>query len=597
MAEPPPAVEGSGPPSAVATRPDTPVAGGNGGQRSSAQGASAKRIKAMRVHEGIEENLRFLIIEVEKQLQRTGEYLLEPNKVALARIVDGDDYIDNLKAIIQSKSYAAAADASNAGHESVALLRTFEVIATNLERIADFCEKVIVQVGYIDRPNVYARYDFNEFLVEIVSGVGLIEQAVFKRDVQVALGICRVEHTIDQMYAKIFKRVLGELRGEGGDSTQSLVTVLFIAHYLERMGDALLNIGEAILSAHLGERIKIGQLRALEDSLELTELSSHLGHLSMRAMGETKSGARVNSLSSHAEGDDSGRRSVIFKEGKTKKLLEERDSIARWEQLMPGVAPRIYSFHDGGEDGAILFEYLPGGTFESLLLEKPWHDVTRALDSIQRKLVDVWTCTRENDQIAPRFLQQLSTRFDDVLAVHPEFRQGDARICSKDIASYLGLVEELLPYDESLTAPFSVFIHGDFNVDNVIYDPSDDSVRFIDLHRSRMMDYVQDISVFLVSHFRLQFLETPVRRRINATILRFHDFARAEAGKRGDRTFDQRLALGVARSFATSTRFVLDPQLARGMFLRSRYILERISELHRLGRARDFQLTRDVLVD
>jgi hypothetical protein len=58
----------------------------------------------------------------------------------------------------------------------------------------------------------------------------------------------------------------------------------------------------------------------------------------MRAMGETKSGARVNSLSSRVPGESEGR-SVIFKEGKTKKLLEERDSIARWEQLMPGIAP------------------------------------------------------------------------------------------------------------------------------------------------------------------------------------------------------------------------------------------------------------------
>jgi phosphate uptake regulator len=569
-----------------------------GAHPAEAAGATAKRIKSMRAHEGIEENLRFLIIEVEKQLQRTGAYLANPNKAGLAKIVDGDDYIDNLKAIILNKSFGAAADAASTGPESIALLRTFEVIAINLERVADFCEKVIVQLGYIDRPSVFARYDFSEFLVEVVAGVGLIETAVFKRDVQVALGICRVEHTLDNMYAKTFKRVLSELRSEGGDSTQSLVTVLFIAHYLERMGDGLLNIGEAILSAHLGERIKIGRLRALEDSLELTELSSHLGHLSMRAMGETKSGARVNSLSSRKAGQEEAEtRSLIFKEGKTKKLLEERDSIARWEVLMPGIAPRIYSFHDGGEDGAILFEYLPGGTFESVLLNQPWPEVTRALDSIQRTLLDVWSSTRSTEAVAPRFLQQLSTRFDDVLAVHPEFGQGDARIGGKEVASYLHLVERLLAYDQTLSAPFSVFIHGDFNLDNVIYDAAADSVRFIDLHRSRMMDYAQDISVFLVSHFRLQFLETPVRHRINSTILRFFEFAKAHAERIGDTTFEQRLALGVARSFATSTRFVLDPQLARSMFLRSRYILERIDELHRQGRAPDFQLTREVLVD
>ena len=562
-----------------------------------ARGGGLDRPKPLRVHEGIEENLRFLIIEVEKQLQRTGAYLAKPSKAALSKVIDGDDYIDNLKAIIQSKSFGAAAEGIH-GPETLAMLRTYEIIASNLERVADFCEKVIVQVGYIDRPAVYATYDFTEFLLEVLAGVGLIEQAVFRHDVQVALGICRSEHTIDHMYARSFKRILAELRTGASDDTQSLVTLLFIAHYMERMGDALLNIGESILSAHLGERIKIGQLRALEDSLELTELSSHLGHLSLKAMGETKSGARVNSLSSLAQtAEGPPRRSVIFKEGKTKKLIEERDSIARWEQLMPGLAPQIYSFHDGGEDGAILFEYLPGGTFESVLLEKPWKDVTRALESIQRKLLEVWERTQRPEPIAPRFLQQLSSRFDDVLAVHPEFRHGDASIGTKQVSSFLSLVERLRAYDEDLEAPFSVFIHGDFNVDNVIYDPGDDSVRFIDLHRSRMMDYVQDVSVFLVSHFRLQYLETPVRRRVNSIISRFHEFAREHARRIGDRSFNQRLALGVARSLATSTRFVLDRELARSMFLRSRYVLERFAELHRAGRSADYQLTREVLVD
>ena len=51
-----------------------------GAQPADAAGATAKRIKPMRAHEGIEENLRFLIIEVEKQLQRTGASLAKPNK-------------------------------------------------------------------------------------------------------------------------------------------------------------------------------------------------------------------------------------------------------------------------------------------------------------------------------------------------------------------------------------------------------------------------------------------------------------------------------------------------------------------------------------
>jgi hypothetical protein len=56
----------------------------------------------------------------------------------------------------------------------------------------------------------------------------------------------------------------------------------------------------------------------------------------------------------------------------------------------------------------------------------------------------------------------------------------------------------------------------------------------------------------------------------------FYRFAAAYAGKSGDKTFELRLALGLARSFATSTRFILDKSLAHTMFLRARYLLEQV---------------------
>jgi len=54
-----------------------------------------------------------------------------------------------------------------------------------------------------------------------------------------------------------------------------------------------------------------------------------------------------------------------------------------------------------------------------------------------------------------------------------------------------------------------------------------------------------------------------------------YNSARAFARKQGDDTFDFRLSLGLARSFASSTRFIFDRQLARRMWLRARYLIER----------------------
>ena len=88
------------------------------------------------------------------------------------------------------------------------------------------------------------------------------------------------------------------------------------------------------------------------------------------------------------------------------------------------------------------------------------------------------------------------------------------------------------------------------------------------------MDYVQDVSVFMVSNYRLQILDAPHRRRILGLATAFYHMVRQFADDVGDESFAVRLAFGLARSFATSTRFILDKSLAKKMVLRARYLIE-----------------------
>jgi phosphate uptake regulator/aminoglycoside phosphotransferase (APT) family kinase protein len=542
-------------------------------------------------HESVEDNLRFLIIEVKKQLVRTAKYMSDPSPMLLASVVAGDDYIDNLKTIIQSKCFKLAAEASQEGDASVAFLKMLEVVAVNLERISDFCERVADQWSYVE-DDVRQTHDFQTFFNEVVAGVSLIEQAVFDRDMKIGLQICAHELNLDRLYGKTYASVLNELR-EGAEP-KGRVTLLFIAHYLERMGDSLLNIGEAILSVCVGERIKIGQLKNLEDSLEDIAMAGGLDRVALKAVGETKSGARVGQLSMQRDTESSN---VIFKEGKTRKLIEERTSIDRWNEVAPGLAPKVFAFHEGHEDSALLFEYLPGHTFEELLLQDSNGALFHALDALTRTLSDLWLRTRRAEPSQPRFLQQLQKRLSDVYAVHPEFAEMDGKIGDVQLRSFSALMAAAENLDKDLSSPFSVFIHGDFNIDNIIYAAEADSIRFIDLHRSRHLDYVQDVSVFLVSNFRLQVFQVPVRRRINQVVERFLGFAETFAANNGDKLFPARLALGVVRSFATSTRFVLGREQAHTMFSRSRYLLQQVVSHSEQGRLDQFAFPREVLLD
>ena len=535
----------------------------------------------------LHQNVKFLLIEVERQIARTGEYLRHPTP-ALAEMIHGaDDYVDNLKTFIQSKCFALAVDSAGSDKTGVARLKALEVVAVNLERISDFCERVVDQVGHLQDHQVLSEVDFQPFIQQMEAGIANLTSALDSTDLQPALLACRAEREIDALYAEMIRRILDQL--ERGSHAQTQVTLLFISHYLERMGDSLLNGGEALLSARLGERIKIDQLRTLEDSL--ADVKSELGDILMHPVGETKSGARIAKLTVR----DATQKSLIFKEGKASKLLEERDGIQRWQAAMPGIAPDIYSFHEDGDRSVVLFEYLRGHTFEALLFERSRNRLEAALRRMTATLVEVWSATRTPEPARPRFMHQLVSRLDDVRAVHPKLFARGGSIEGIELPAYGDLVARCSGIDADLVCPHSVLIHGDFNVDNVIYDEVDDRVRFIDLHRSRQMDYCQDVSVFLVSSFRLQSFDPVFRRHVDWVAQSFYDWACQYAAELGDTSFPLRLALGMARSYATSMRFVLDEALVREMFLKSRYILEVV--LTHLNEAKEpFRFPREVLL-
>ena len=294
----------------------------------------------------------------------------------------------------------------------------------------------------------------------------------------------------------------------------------------------------------------------------------------MKRIAETRSGSGISAISV-PDGDEEGY-VAIFKDGEKRKLKEERAGVESWHEIFPGLAPRILSYKKRGQSASLLIEHLAGLTFEQILLHEPQALVKQTLNQLGKTLGSIWKATRSDTPVSADFMRQLSRRLDEVYAIHPEFRQGNSTICGYAVPSFDELLKRATDYETRVKAPFSVYIHGDFNVDNIIYDPLEKKINYIDLHRSRYMDYVQDVSVFMVSNYRLQVLDKQLRKRILGLIRDFYRIARIFARKAGDGTFELRLALGLARSFVTSTRFILDKSLARAMFLRARYLIEQV---------------------
>ena len=528
----------------------------------------------MDLQQSIRHNLEFLQTELVSRLESIKSYLDDTSPEAAENIFKRSGYISNLKQRIHDACYRYLAKKDSQDAPEVLRVSAIDIIATELERIADLGEEFVQQSIYLEDPG---RKNFPRLLSQIdlvIEAVAMVHTALFENDTQVAIKIGRTQGRLERKFRKLLKKNAASLRDTS--DAENLLSISFTAYSIERMGDSLLTISEAIISSNLGMVMDSSRFQAMQDISKITD-SANTEELNIQNVAETRSGAAISSI--QLPDGESGSYPAIFKQGHTKKLKRERKGVESWHDVFPGLAPQILSWKKKGKSASLLIEHLSGNTFEQIVLNDSTETLNEVLQVLKTTLHSVWTETLADKPVSAEFMRQLDKRISDVYAVHPEFRDSLQVICGHEVPSFDSLAAEAAEIETGLHAPFSVYIHGDFNIDNLIYDADNRQIRYVDLHRSRYMDYVQDVSVFMVSNYRLQVLDPVVRRRIASVICDFYHIAADFAANKEDSTFELRLAFGLVRSLATSTRFILDRNLARGMFLRARYLLEQIVSL------------------
>lgn len=531
----------------------------------------------MRLPKSVYNNLYFLLSETVSQLTNL-KVLLETSSQAVAqRIVDREGYSYNLK----MRVHDGCLDSLRRGQDDVNIfsLRAAEAIASDMERISGICMSCVSMMTNLTQTNAMQDGNVGDLLADVISGIQLIEQAIEEDDTTIALKISDIDRKLERQYNSIYDTHLNDVQKQ--KNPNNVITSLFIAKRIDEMGDLLRACGEAIMSAKIGQPMNVARYRSLKTAL------SDIGQVgaSVETIAETKSGSTISGITPQ----DADGFVAIFKDGARHKLKEERESVKNWHEIYPGLAPQIISYKKQGKNAALLIEHLPGQTYEQALLQDDQVLFEKTMKHLCETLKDVWSETKRKNPVTPAHMEQLQKRLHDVFDVHPSFQTKTVKIGARTIVPLESLIAGAREIENKITAPFAVYIHGDFNLDNIIYDPDEKKIRFIDLHRSCYQDYTQDVSVFMVSNYRLQVLDHQTRRKISISALNLYTFAKEFAVQNKDKTFEIRLALGLARSFITSTRFILDKGLAKDMYQRGIYILERINDV-KPKEAKDFQL-------
>ncbi len=552
----------------------------------------------MLTFEGLDENFKFLIIEVQNQIKATREFIKSPSRSLFRKITSRDDYIDNLKTVIENKCYSRINSSKDLDKTLLNKIRAIQVSSVNLERIGDYCVNIVNQMAYLDDKSFILRFESEEAFDIIESTTELIEDAFANEDMALTLKICKSEYRLDSLYKDNFNHILAEMGS--GKNIPNLVTVLLIFRYLERIGDSMLNVGEAIIFSILGERIKIEQFESLQQTLSVSGFDGSFSDIDFQGIWGSRSGCRIGRVQARemdkaANLDTPVAQGSIYKEGNLDKIKQERDNLDTWNKNFPGMVPEVFGYHENPDEnkGSMLVEFLPGCTLDTMILTSDDADLENALFTLEQTLRHIWSSTKKEGPLPTTFMEQLKARQNGVLQVHPEFNRNTRQLGNTEIVSSEVLIAECMTIEESIPAPFTVFIHGDFNCNNVVYANADERIRFIDLYRSRDFDYIQDVSVFLVSGFRMPVFDRSIRNKINEVISRFFSFAEEFALENNDPAWQARLALALSRSFYTSTRFEFNYAFAKEMFNRSMFLLEKVNRYS--GNWDNFILPEDIL--
>ena len=132
-------------------------------------------------------------------------------------------------------------------------------IAAEVERMGDYAVRIARMTstlcGLPDRP-LRAEYGLmGELAVEQVHD---IIDALIEQDEPRAREIAARDDEVDRLYHRAFDDIITEMAGADPDGALRAVTLMLVAHNLERIGDRVTNIAEDIVFLENGQVVELG---------------------------------------------------------------------------------------------------------------------------------------------------------------------------------------------------------------------------------------------------------------------------------------------------------------------------------------------------
>ncbi|MBO0746097.1 MAG: phosphate signaling complex protein PhoU, partial [Candidatus Dormibacteraeota bacterium] len=203
--------------------------------------------------------------QVESQIEQATLALRALDEEEALAVRDGDRQINEAQAVLRERCFAVISQ-QRPDDRQLRLLISIQYISLELERMGDYAVRIARRTGMLaqlsERRPLRAEFGLMGELA--TQQVRDILDALIEVDTERARAVAAQDTNIDRLYERVFDDVvqeLGCLQGEGGpqsDQVLRIVTLLQVAHDLERIGDRVTNVAEDIVFLDTGEVVELG---------------------------------------------------------------------------------------------------------------------------------------------------------------------------------------------------------------------------------------------------------------------------------------------------------------------------------------------------
>ena len=196
---------------------------------------------------------------VESQIEAALEALRSRNGPAAEKVRSEDQYLNELFRQMREQVFMVISTQQPVARD-LRYLMGIQYIATELERMGDYAVRIARMTStLVALPDKPLRAEFGLMGELAIGQVHDILEALINQNEPHAREVAGRDNEVDRLYHRVFEDLVKEM-GNGTDADGALraVTLLLVAHNLERISDRVTNVAEDIVFLESGQVVELG---------------------------------------------------------------------------------------------------------------------------------------------------------------------------------------------------------------------------------------------------------------------------------------------------------------------------------------------------